>query len=111
MEQRAVTRFFTLKNSFSCAIATEFESVYGADAFALPTVTQWHKRFSQRRTSLCDNPRSTRPVANGLAEAITLVLEEHPFLSGRLFCQHFVSGKTSCLRILDDNVRMKKLNL
>jgi transposase len=111
MEQRAVIRFFTLKGLPSRAIAAELESVYAGEALALSTVKKWRKRFAQGRTALCDDPRSGRPLMNDLAEAIASMLKERPFLSCKVLCRHFRIAKGSCLRILHDNLGMKKLNL
>jgi hypothetical protein len=62
-------------------------------------------------TSLCDNPRSGRQLSNDLAEAIASMLKEKPFASCKVLFRHFRIVKTTCLRILHDNLGMKKFNL
>jgi hypothetical protein len=111
MEQRAVIHFFTLKGWPSRAIAAELESVYAADALALPTVKKWRKLFAQRRTSLCDDPRSGLPLTNDPAESIASMLKERPFLSCKVLCRHFRIAKANCLRIFHDDLGLKKCNL
>jgi hypothetical protein len=48
MEQRAVTRFFTLKGLKARAIHAELVSVYLEDALALATVKKWHKQLRRK---------------------------------------------------------------
>ena len=111
MEQRAVIRFLTLKGLHAGAIVAELRCVYKEDALALATVKKWRKRFVEGRTSLCDNPRSERSLSNDLAEAIASMLREKPFASCKALCLQFRIVKTTCLRILHDNLGMKKFNL
>jgi histone-lysine N-methyltransferase SETMAR len=111
MERRAVIRFFTLKGVSSRAITAELEPVYAGDALVLPTIKKWRKHFTQKRTSLCDYPRSGRPLTNDPAEAIASMLKERPFLSCKVLCRDFRIAKASCLRILHDDLRMKKFKL
>jgi hypothetical protein len=85
--------------------------VYKEDALALAPVKKLCKRFVEGRTSLCDNPRSGRPVSNDLAKAIAFMLKEKFFASCNALCRHFRIAKTACLRILHDNLGMKKFNL
>jgi transposase len=86
MEQRAVIPFFTLKGLKARAIHTTFESVYGPEALARPTVKKWRGRSHQGETDLFDSPRSGRPMMNNLMRAIGSMLEEGPFGSCKLFC-------------------------
>jgi hypothetical protein len=111
MEQRAVIRFFTIKGFPSRAIVAELLSVYAADALARPTVKKWRKCFAQGRTSLCNDPRSGRALTNDLAKAIALMLKERPFFSCKVLCRHFGIAKAGRLRILHDDLDMKKCNL
>jgi hypothetical protein len=111
MDQRAIIHFFTLKGLLSRAIAAELESVYAADALALLTVKKWQKRCAQGRTSLCDDPRSGLPLTNDPAESIASMLKECPFLSCTVLCRHFRIAKASCLRILQDDLGLKKFDL
>jgi hypothetical protein len=111
MEQRAVIRFLTFKRLYAGTIVAEHRCVYKEDALALALIKKSCKRFAERRTSLCDNPRSGRPLANDLAEAIASMLEEKPFASCKVLCRHFRIAKTTCLRILHNNLGMKKFNL
>jgi transposase len=111
MEQRAVIRFLTFKGLHAGTIVAELRYVYKEDALALATVKKWCKRFVDGRTSLCSNPRSGRPLSNDLAEAIASMLKEKPFASCKVLCRHFRIAETTCLRILHDNLAMKKFNL
>jgi hypothetical protein len=64
IEQRAVMRFLTFKSLLAPAIAAELQSVDEIDAFALPTVKKWRKRFAERRTLSYDDPRCGKLLAN-----------------------------------------------
>jgi hypothetical protein len=92
------------------AIYTELESVYGPEALPLPTVKKWRRRFHHGRLNLFDDPRSGRPLMNGLAGVIGSMLEERPFSSWKVPCCHFPIGKT-CLRIHHDKLGLKKFHL
>jgi transposase len=109
MEQRAVLRFFTLKGLNPQQIYSELESVYHEDALALPTIYKWHVRFRDGRTELSDDPRSDRPRRSDLAEVISSMLEERPFLSCKLLARHFRIAKVTCLRILREDLALQKI--
>jgi transposase len=111
IEQRAVIRFFTLKGLKSSAIWTELQSVYGPQAFSISAVKKWQKRFREGRSDLFDDPRSGRPLAQDLAGAIRSMLEERPFSSCKSLCRHFRVAKTTCLRILHNDLGLTKLHL
>jgi transposase len=81
MEQRAVIRFLALKRLRASAIAAELKLVDETETLALSTVKKWRKRFAEGRTSLYGDPRCGRPLTNDLAEAISSMLKERPYLS------------------------------
>jgi hypothetical protein len=62
MEQHAMIHFLTLKVLPTCAIAAEPKPVSETEALAFSTVRKWRKRFTERRTSLYDDPRSGRTL-------------------------------------------------
>jgi transposase len=70
MEQRAVTRFFTLKGLKATAIHADLVSVYLEDALALATVKKWNKRFREGRRDLFDDHRSGWPLVHDRSKAI-----------------------------------------
>jgi transposase len=111
MEQRAVLRFLTLRGLNPQQIHSELESVYHEDALPLPTIYKWHARFRDGRTELSDDPRSDSPRRSDLAEAISSMLEERPFLSCKLLSQYFRIAKVTCLRILREDLPFQKINL
>jgi transposase len=111
MEQRAVLRFLTLKELNPRQIHSELESVHHEDALAMPTIYKWHARFRDGKTELSDDPRSGRPRRSDLAEAISSMLEERPFLSCKLLARHFRIGNATCLRILREDLALQKFNL
>jgi hypothetical protein len=80
MEQPAVTSFFTLKGLRASPIAAELRPVYETEARVLSPVKKWRKRFVEGAMSLCDSPRCGRPLTNNLAEAISSMLKEKPYL-------------------------------
>jgi transposase len=85
--------------------------VYHEDAFAPPTICKWHARFRDRRTELSDDPRSGKPRRSDLAEAISSMLEERPFLSCKLLSRHFRIAKAMCSRISRKDLALQKFNL
>jgi transposase len=111
MEQRAVIRVFTLKGLKAKPIQAELESVYGTDACKLSMVKKWRSRFLQGRTTLFNDPRSGRPLTQDLAEAVRSMLDEKPFTSCRILCRHFRIAKTTCLRILHDELGLQQFHL
>jgi transposase len=111
MEQRAVLRFLTVKGLNPQQIHSELESVYHEGVLALPTIYKWHARFRDRRTELSDDPRSGRPRRSDLAEAISSMLAERPFLSCKLLVRQFRIAKATCLRILREDLALQKFNL
>jgi hypothetical protein len=108
MEQRAVVRFLTLKTLSARAIRTELEAVYGHEALSLAAVKKWRKRFLNGRVSLDDDPRSGRPPVSDLAESVRTLLEETPFISCKRMCSKLRIAKTTCLRVLHDQLGFRK---
>jgi hypothetical protein len=78
IEHRGIIRFATLKDTKPKEICAELMSVYGVDAFALPTVTKWPERCHARRTDPFDVPRAGRALTGDLSEAVRSMLEEPP---------------------------------
>jgi transposase len=111
MEQRVLLRFLTLRGLNPQQILSELESVYHEDALALPMIYKWHARFHDGSTELSDDPRSGKPRRNDLAEAISSMLEERPFLSCKLLARHFRIAKVMCLCILREDLALEKFNL
>jgi hypothetical protein len=111
MEQRAVIRFFVLTGLKAKAIQAELESVHGTDVCKLCTMKKWHLRFLQGRTTLVDDPRSGGSLANDRAEAFRCALAEKPFTSCKGLGRHFRIAKTTCLRMLHDELGLQKVHL
>jgi transposase len=111
MEQRAVIRFLSLKGFKARAIQGELQSGYGPDACQLTAVKKWRARVLQGRTDLFDDPRSGRPLTHDLAEAIRSMLTERPFSSCKMLSRHFGIAKATGLRILHDQLGLKKFHL
>jgi hypothetical protein len=111
MEQRVVIHFFTLKRRRATAIHTELESVYNPEALALPVVKKSRTYFHRGRTDMFDDPRSGKPLTNGLARAIGFMLEERSFNLCKVLCRHFRIGKATCLRILHGKLDLNKFHL
>jgi hypothetical protein len=111
LEQRAVIRLLTLKGLHAFAITAELKSVYGTGALAISTVKKWSKRFLEGRTVQCGGPRCGRSHTSDLAEAISSLLKERPYLSCEVLFGHFRIAKGTCLRILHDTLGMKKFQL
>jgi hypothetical protein len=110
MEQTAVIRCFTLKGLKARAIPAELESVYGTDACKLSMVKKWRLRFLQGRTTLLDDPRSEQLLTQDLVEAVRSMLSGNPFISCRVLCRHLRIAKTTCLRILHDELGLQKFH-
>jgi hypothetical protein len=108
MEPRAVTRFFMLKGMKARAIQAKLESVHGPEVLALPTPKKSRRDFHQERTDLFYAPKSGRPLTNDPAGVIGSMLEERLFSSCKVFRRHFRIGKMRCLRILHDELALKR---
>jgi hypothetical protein len=111
MDQRAVIRFFTLKRLSVQQIHSELESVYHKEALTLSTGYQWSARFRVGRTKLSNDPRSSRPGKSDIATGISAMLAYRPFLSCKLIARHFRVVKTTCSRILREDLGLKKFHL
>jgi hypothetical protein len=110
VEQRAVVGFFTLKGLNPKDIHTELESVHMAEALCLRTIYKWHKHFIQGRTELLDDPRSGRPLRNDRADTLRAMIQEFPFTSCNSLCTNFRLAMSTCLCILHDVLRFKKMH-
>jgi transposase len=75
LEQRAVIRYFTLKNLSVAEIATELQNVYGTDALKYSTVSKWTLRFHDSWDDLFDLASSERPSRSDLAAPIQSLLQ------------------------------------
>jgi hypothetical protein len=111
MEQRAVIRFLTFKGLDVQQIHSEHVSLYHKEALTLPTIYKWSARFLVGRTNLSDDPRSGMPQNSDLATGIFAMLERPPLLLCRLIARHFRMAKTTCLRILREDLGLKKFHL
>jgi hypothetical protein len=111
MDQRGVIRYYTLKGTAPLRIHAKLLAVYGTGALKRSTVFKWHKRFSEGRTDLEDDPRSGRPSHDEFAEGIGAMIDECPFISCKRLAIHFRIAKATCLRILHDVLHLKKFNL
>jgi hypothetical protein len=60
--------------------------------------------------TLFDNPKSGRPLTQDLAEAIRSMLDEKPFTSCKVLCRYFRLAKTTCSRILHDELWLQKFH-
>jgi hypothetical protein len=101
MEQKAIIRFFTLKGLKAKAIQAELESVYGTDACKLSTVTKRRLGFVQGSIILFDDP----------AEAVGSMPAKRPLVSCNVLYRHFRIAKTTCLRIVADELGLQKFHL
>jgi hypothetical protein len=111
MEQGAIIHFLTLNGLKARAIQGKLQSVYGPDACRLTAVKKWRVRFLQGRTDLFDDPRSERPLMHDLAEAIRSMLTERPFSSCKMLSRYFRVATATCLRILHNQLGLKKFHL
>jgi hypothetical protein len=58
-----------------------------------------------------DDPRSEKSLTDDLDEATGFVLAERSFSLCKLLCRHFWIGRTTILRILHDNLGLKRFHL
>jgi transposase len=111
MEQRMVIRFFTLKGLAVQQIHSELESVYHKEAVTLTIVYKWSARFRAGRIKLPNDRRSIRPGESDVATGIFAMLDKRPFLPCKLIARQFWVAKTTCLRILREDLGLKKFHL
>jgi hypothetical protein len=84
--------------------------MYEADVFAFVPVKDSRKHFTEGRISMCDEPRSRRPLTDDVTDAIGSMLKERPFISCKVLCRHFHIAKTRWLRVPRERFGMKKSN-
>jgi hypothetical protein len=111
VEQRAVIRYLTLKSLSVAEIATELQSVYGADALKYLTVSKWRLPLQFSSDDLFDLARSGRPSRRGLGAPIQSFLQQFPFVSRKVLCCRLKIGKATCWRVLRDDLHLEKFNL
>jgi hypothetical protein len=111
MEQRAVVRFLTLKKLSARDIIADLEGVYGHEALSLSAMKKWRKRFVNGRIALEGDPRSTRPPRSDFCESLRALIDESPFLSSKRICQKLRIPKTTCLRVLHEELGFRKCYL
>jgi transposase len=99
-EQRAVIRYFTLRNLSVAEIATELQSVYGTDALQYSAVSKWRLRFKDGSDDVFDLAHSGRPSPSDLAARIQSLSQQFPFISFKVLCRELKIGKATCLRAL-----------
>jgi hypothetical protein len=72
-------------------------------------VKKWRKRFVNRRITLDKDLRSGKPPWSDLCESLRALIDETPFIS----CKHMYSKlqipKTTCLRVLHEDLRFRKM--
>jgi hypothetical protein len=107
MKQRTVIRFLTLKSLRASAIAAELEWVYETEALAISPVKKWCKRFAEGKTVLYDDPKCGRPPTNDLADAVSSMLKEGPYLPCKVLCRRFHTAKGIYLRVFIDMLGIK----
>jgi hypothetical protein len=111
MEQRAVVQFLTLKKLSAVDITAGLKRVYRHEALCLSAGKKWHKRFVNGRITLQDDPRSGRPPRSDLYESLRALIDESPFISCKRMCQKPQIPKTTCLRVLHEDLGFRKCYL
>jgi hypothetical protein len=111
VEQRAVIRYWTLKNLSVAEIATGLESVYGTDALKYSTVSKWRLRFQDGLDDLFDLACFGRPCCSDLAAPIQALWQQFPFISCKILCCKLKIGRATCLPVLHDGLYLEKSNL
>jgi hypothetical protein len=108
MEQPAVVRFLILKRLSARDITAELVGVYGHAALSLSAVKKWRKRFVNGRITLEDDPRSGRPPRSDLCESLRALIDEGPFIACKRMYQKRMIPKTTCLRVLHEDLGFRK---
>jgi hypothetical protein len=85
--------------------------VYGADALKYLTVSKWRVRFQDGSGDPFDLARSGKPSRSDLAAPIQSLVQQFPFMSCKVLCRKLMIGKTTCLCVLHNDLRLKKFNL
>jgi transposase len=111
MEQRAVVRFLTLRKLSARDITAKLEGVYGHEALSLLAVKKWRKRFVNGRITLEDGPGSGRLPRSDLCESLLRLTDESHFISCKRTCQKLRIPKTTCLRVLHEDLWFRKCYL
>jgi transposase len=104
MEQRAVVRFLTFKMLSARDIMAELEGIYGHEALSGSMVRKWLKRFVNGKITLEDDPWSERPRQSNLSESLRVLIKETVFISCKCMHQNLRIPKTTCLRVLHEDL-------
>jgi transposase len=83
----------------------------GHEALSLSAVKKWRRRFINDRITLEDYPRSGRLSRSDLYEFLPALVEETPFISCKRMCQKLWIPKTTCLRVLNEDLGFRKCYL
>jgi hypothetical protein len=107
-EQRAVFRFLALKQLSSKEILTELQEIHQGEVLTWCAIEKWRQSFLNERTNMFDDSRPGRSSSNDLADVISRLIAERPFVSCKVLYMKLWIGKQTCARILHDILGMIK---
>jgi hypothetical protein len=84
------------------------EGMTGHEALSLLALNKWHNRFVNGRITLEDNSQSEKSFQSNFCEFLRSLIEETPFISCKRMCQELRIPKTTCLRLLHEDLGFRK---
>jgi hypothetical protein len=112
VEQRSNVKFCILLKKTPKETLEMLREAYGEGAMKKTHVYKWHKRFSDGRTSIQDDPREGRPVKSRSEENIAVVrdiIRKDRRQSIKVVAQEAGISVGSCHAILNENLGMHRV--
>jgi hypothetical protein len=107
-KQCAVIRFFPLNGLRPQHVHTELSDVHDERGFQLLPPEKLHSRFADRTQDLEDEPKSGQPKTIDLLDPMAKLPREKPFPSCQAICRRMNIPKTTCLRVLHEELGLSK---
>lgn len=112
-EQRSVVRFLWAKGHKPSDIHRDMQGVYGDDCMDRSNVSRWCAFFTDGRVSLCDAPRSGRPVTAASPQnvgAIEAAILNDRRVQLRTLSQRFNISYGTVYDIVHDTLKFRKVS-
>jgi hypothetical protein len=108
MAQSAVVRFLTVNKLSARDITAELKGLYGPESLSLSAVKKWRRQFVHGKIGLKDDPRSGKRPRSDLCESLQVLVDQTFFISCKCMCQKLRIAKTTCLRVLYEDLGFRK---
>jgi hypothetical protein len=107
LEQRAVIRLVALIGLRPQQVLTDLSDMYHQQGSQLAAVEKWHLRFADGTRGVEDESRHGQPRKIDFTGPIRELLREKPFTSCRAICRRLETPKTTCFRVLHEELGLR----